>query len=81
LPQEAQKLKNEQKSIFELFVLFYGKSLLRQEGSQFPDDYLLADAAERAVEVSHAAVEFRAVGTAMKIIATLEEPDCPLRHG
>lgn len=54
--------------------------LARQEGREFLNDHLLADGAEGAAEVSHAAVKLRAVHTAVKIVGPFEESDRPHRN-
>jgi hypothetical protein len=50
--------------------------LHREEWRQFVYDHLLADAAEGAIDVAHAAVELGAIDTAVKIVSAFEEPDC-----
>ena len=57
------------------------KVLHRQKRCQLVHDYLLADAAEGAIDVSHATVELGAIDAAVKIVCAFEESDCSDRNG
>ena len=62
-------------------VLTLSKLLHRQEWCQLVYDHLLADAAERTIDVAHATVELGAIDAAVKIVCTFEESDCSDRNG
>src|ERR1051325_10171318 len=52
----------------------------RQKRRELLDDDLLAVGAEGLIEVTHSAVEFRPVNTAVIIIGAFEESDCSNCH-
>ena len=52
----------------------------REKRRELLDDDLLADGAERAIQVAHPAIEFGPVNTAVVIISAFKESDCSDGH-